>query len=76
VEQEEIGMSVNLQEGLVRELARVRDVVIPAYESIGAPGTLALALIRADVKFADDALAGGDAVEMVRAYHRLDAIEG
>lgn len=66
---------MNLQEGLVAELARMRDQVIPAYESIGPPGLIALHLIRLECQRADAALASGDPVTMIPAYLALKEIE-
>ncbi len=56
---------------LPREMARVRDEVMPAYLQIGAAGGFALAMMRADLDAAARALAEGDVVEMMRAYHAL-----
>lgn len=56
---------------LPREMARVRDEVMPAYEEIGPPGQFALMLMRRGVDEAAKAMAEGDAVAMLRAYEYL-----
>jgi hypothetical protein len=60
-----------LGEALPREMARVRDHVMPAYIEIGAPGRFALAMMRADLDAAAKALAEGDVIAMVQAYESL-----
>lgn len=60
-----------LGDALPREMARIRDDVIPAYESIGPAGGLAIAMMKRDLDSAARALASGDAVEMLRAYAEL-----
>lgn len=60
-----------LGDALPREMARVRDQVMPAYIEIGPVGALALAMMRADLDRAAKALAEGDIVEMIRVYNSL-----
>lgn len=60
-----------LGDELPREMARVRDKVMPAYQSIGAAGTFALTMMRADLDAAAKALAEGDVVAMLRTYQSL-----
>jgi len=60
-----------LGDALPREMARVRDEVMPAYIKIGPAGQFALAFMRADLDRATKALAEGDVVEMLRAYESL-----
>ena len=55
-----------LGDALPREMARVRDEVMPAYIKIGPAGQFALAFMRAT-----KALAEGDVVEMLRVYESL-----
>jgi hypothetical protein len=64
-----------LGDALPREMARVRDVVMPAYLSIGPAGAIALAMMRADLDAAAKAMAEGDVVEMMRAYAALKDYE-
>lgn len=64
-------MTDSLADALPREIARVRDEVLPAYLAIGAPGTFAVMMIRADLDAASKAMIEGDTVEMIRVYERL-----
>ena len=65
----------SLGEALPREIARVRDKVMPAYLSIGPAGALALALMRADLDAASKAMIEGDVAAMIRAYESLKGYE-
>lgn len=56
---------------LPREMARVRDKVMPAYLAIGTAGSFALAFMRRDLDEAARALAEGDVVAMLRVYAAL-----
>jgi hypothetical protein len=60
-----------LGDALPREMARVRDEVMPAYLECGAGGALTAALMRADLDIATKALAEGDVVAMLHIYHSL-----
>ena len=60
-----------LGDALPREMARVRDVVMPAYQSIGPAGAFALAFMRRDLDEAARAMAEGDVVAMLRVYQSL-----
>lgn len=60
-----------LGDELPKEMARVRDEVMPAYIEIGAPGRIALAMMRADLDRAAKAMAEGDLGEMIRACENL-----
>lgn len=60
-----------LAEELPREMARVRDVLMPQYISIGPPGEFALAMMRADLDRAAKAMMNGDVIEMLRVYESL-----
>jgi hypothetical protein len=60
-----------LGEALPREMARVRDKVMPAYVSVGDPGKFALAMMRASLDAAAKAMAEGDVVAMLRAHEDL-----
>lgn len=62
---------MSLGEALPLEMARVRDVVMPPYQEIGAPGVIALTLMRHDLDAAAKAMAEGDVVEMARVYEEL-----
>ena len=56
---------------LPKEMARVRDVVMPRYIEIGPAGVMALEFMRADLDAAAKAMAEGDVVEMIRTYEAL-----
>ncbi len=59
-----------LGDALPREIARVRDEVLPVYLSMLA-GHAAAAMMRADLDAATKALADGDVIEMARRYESL-----
>ena len=56
---------------LPKEMARVRDDLMPQYQSIGPAGGFALALMRADLDRATKAISEGDVVQMMRSYEAL-----
>jgi hypothetical protein len=64
-------MSDSLGDALPKEMARVRDVVMPAYHDLGDVGAFALAFMRRDLDIATKALAEGDVVAMIAAYQSL-----
>jgi hypothetical protein len=68
-------MSDPLADALPREIARVRDDVMPAYLALrGTPGVMvepALALMRASLDAASRAMVDGDVVAMLRALEDL-----
>jgi hypothetical protein len=60
-----------LGDALPREMARVRDHVLPAYLEIGPVGAFGAMMIRRDLDAATKALAENDVVAMLRAYEAL-----
>lgn len=60
----------NLQEGLVYELRRNREL-LEQYKAIGPAGMIGASLIRIDVDNGDKALASGDVELMISAYQTL-----
>ena len=62
---------VSLGEALPKEIARVRDQVMPAYLEIGAPGLFALTMMRRDLDAASKAMMESDVVAMLRCYEAL-----
>jgi len=65
-------MTETLGEALPAAIHRVREEVLPAYESIGAAGQPAIQLvINPAIREGVDALASGDISRMVRAYQAL-----
>lgn len=68
-----MGMDTNqdtLGDALPREMARVRDVLLPAYDSVPG-GKIAASMMRADLDGAAKAMAEGDVGEMLRRYQSL-----
>lgn len=63
--------SETLGEALPREIARVRDELMPIYQSIGPAGGFALAMMRVALDKAAKALAEGDVVAMIAVYQEL-----
>lgn len=60
-----------LGEELPRQMARVRDQIMPPYLSIGPGGAIAVAMMRADLDRAAKALAEGDLPAMIDACKSL-----
>lgn len=63
--------TTTLGDALPKEMARVRDEVMPAYIEIGPAGQFALAFMRHDLDVATRALASGDVIAMLRSYEKL-----
>lgn len=61
----------SLGDALPLEMARVRDVVMPVYQSIGREGQPALMMMRVSLDVAARAMAEGDVVAMIRAFEDL-----
>lgn len=61
----------SLGEELPKEMARVRNEIMPAYIEIGPAGAIALAMMRADLDAAAKAMIEGDTIAMLRLYHSL-----
>lgn len=62
--------SKNLQEGLVNELRRNRELV-KEYEKIGPAGVWGKKIIEGTIFAGEEALKSGDAVKMLKAYKAL-----
>lgn len=60
-----------LGDELPRQIARVRDELIPAYLACGPGGMPAVILMRADLDRASKAMIEGDVVEMLRVCESL-----
>lgn len=63
-----------LVEALPREMARVREV-LGHYKEIGAPGASDAWMIEQTLRRADQAVTGGDLVEMMRAFQELQEVK-
>jgi hypothetical protein len=61
----------SLGTALPREMARVRDSIMPRYLEIGPAGQMALFMMRHELDVATKALAEGDVVQMLRSYEAL-----
>ena len=72
-------MTDTLGDALPREMARVRDEVMPAYLALrGMPNVIvepALAMMRASLDAAARAMIEGDVVAMLRCYEDLKGYE-
>lgn len=66
---------MNLGEALPKEMARVRDEVLPAYLEIGAAGVFGAHFMRSALDRAAKALAEGDVVEMLSVYEELKGFD-
>ncbi len=60
-----------LGDALPREMARIRDELMPLYLEIDPPGLFALTMMRGDLNAAAKAMAEGDVVAMLWAYESL-----
>ena len=58
-------------EDLPKEMARVRDEVLPVYLSVGAPGAFAATMMRLELDRASKAMIEGDLAEMIRSHKQL-----
>lgn len=64
-------MTDTVGDALPREMARVRDHVLPHYVELGPVGAFGAHFIRADLDAAAWAMAEGDVVEMIRCLQAL-----
>ena len=64
-------MSESLAEALPKEMARVRDELLPMYVQIGPAGSFGAAMLRGALDRAAKAMASGDVVAMLAAYQEL-----
>lgn len=62
-------------DALPKEIARVRDIVMPAYIAIGDSGKPALAMMRAAMDRASKAMISQDTVEMIIALQDLQGFK-
>ena len=65
-----------LGEALLKEIDRVRDVVLPEYVAIGASGAPGAYFIRVDLDTAAKALLDWDVLAMLQSYNTLQEITG
>jgi hypothetical protein len=60
-----------LGDELPRQIARVRDELIPVYLECGVGGSFAVTMMRADLDAASKAMIEGDVIEMLRICQKL-----
>jgi hypothetical protein len=60
-----------LGDDLPKEIARVRDVVLPAYLECGPGGQFGVLMIRKALNEASRAMIEGDTIAMIRVYQEL-----
>lgn len=61
-------------EDFPKEQARCRDLLVQ-YKRIGLPGTFGASIIEATLRKADEAMASGDVVEILKAYQAMTKLE-
>lgn len=61
----------SLGDALPKEIARVRDDVLPLYIKLGSIGAFGAKMIRKDLDDASRAMISGDVIEMIRVYKAL-----
>lgn len=66
---------MTLGEELPKEIARVRDEILPAYVEIGPAGQFAVTMMKADLNRAAKAMIEGDLVAMIQVYESLKGWE-
>jgi len=56
---------------LMKEITRVRDRVLPAYNYVGGPAAIAAQMMRGSLDRATRALAEGDAIQCIKSLEDL-----
>ena len=64
-------MTETLADALPKEMARVRDEVLPEFQACGPAGGFAVAVMRRDLDLAAKAMAEGDVQSMIVALQEL-----
>ena len=62
---------MNVIEAIQAKCEELRTEYIPAYESIGVPGTFAVIMMRESIKKAEQAIATGDTIQMIASLQEL-----
>jgi hypothetical protein len=65
----------SLAEALPKEVARVRDEVLPVYLALGSLGMAGVTMMRAELDAASKAMIEGDVVAMLLIYQKLKGWE-
>jgi hypothetical protein len=63
--------SSNISTELIKEITRVRDVVLPPHADFAHEGDIALSMLNSDLHDATIALSSGNVVDMAVAYEKL-----
>ena len=64
-------MNDSLGEALPKKMQEIREIYIPAYQSIGPAGSFAIAMMNQALTRAEKAIIEGDTVAMIDAYKDL-----
>ncbi|WP_395175556.1 hypothetical protein [Roseibium alexandrii] len=64
-------MTETLGDALPAKMKEIREVYIPAYQSIGPTGGFAIAMMNAALTRAEKAMSEGDAIAMLAAHKEL-----
>ena len=64
---------MNLIEGIQTKCNFIRDEIIPRYDEIGQSGAFGKIMLQGDIKKGEQAIAGGDVIEMLRVYKELES---
>jgi hypothetical protein len=64
-----------LGDDLPKQIARVRDELIPQYQSIGPAGLFAIEMMRRSLDRATSAMIEGDLPAMIRAHQELKSYQ-
>lgn len=68
-------MTDTVGDALPREMARVRDELIPQYIALGPPGMFGLMMLQQALNRAANVMADGDTVGMIRSLQELKGCE-
>jgi hypothetical protein len=63
---------MNLVQGLIIQINRCKEDLLPAYDEIGSAGIFGATMIRATIAKAEKALGEGDTLEMLACYKELE----
>lgn len=64
---------MNLVEGIQKKCNFIRETIIPVYDEIGPAGSIGKLLLQADIERGEQAIAGGDVIEMLQVYKDLES---
>ena len=64
--------TISLAEAIPAKMKEIREVYIPAYQECGPASAFAVAMMNASLTKAENALASGDPIEMLRVFDDLN----